>query len=96
MEGLGDLLKRSAAKERNSRLHSEAHALADEISAYFGERKKFAMYLGIIKRIGVPEARSLFARIRSEETGAEDPRKLFMWLTRARKPGGGVAKDGKP
>lgn len=82
MEGISDLLKKSAGKKENKNIHSEAHALADEISTYFHEKKKFGMYLGIIKRIGVPQARAHFSRIKSEGEGVKDPRKIFMWLTR--------------
>lgn len=89
MEGLGDLIRRKkASAPANVRLHSEAHVLADEMSAYFNERKRFAMYLGVIKRLGVAKARSIFASIKAEGQAAS-PRKLFMWM--ARNP----EKDGK-
>jgi len=86
MEGISDLLKKSAGKKENKNIHSEAHALADEISTYFGEKKRFGMYLGIIKRVGVAQARAHFSRIRSESANVKDPRKIFMWMTRKTKP----------
>ena len=82
MEGLGDLIKKRAGASVNKRLHSEAHVLADEISEYFRERKRFAMYLGIIKRLGVSKTRSLFSQIKSEAATIQNPRKFFMWLAR--------------
>lgn len=81
MEGLGDILKKRA-QPTNKRLHSEMHVLADEMSAYFNERKKFGMYLGVIKRLGVAKARSIFAEIKSEAANVQTPRKLFMWLAK--------------
>lgn len=81
-EGIGGVIKRNAAQKPNKRLHSEAHVLADEISSYFNERKKFAMYLGVIKRLGVPKARAIFASIKSEGGNVNNPRKFFMWLSR--------------
>jgi hypothetical protein len=87
MEGLGDLIKKRSAAAANKRLHSEAHVLADEMSVYFRERKRFAMYLGIIKRLGIAKARSIFAQVKAESAQADSPRKLFMWLTRDPKKG---------
>ena len=83
MEGIGGVIKKKAEAKPNTRIHSEAHALADEISTHFNERKRFAMYLGVIKRLGVPQARALFAEIKSEGN-AQNPRKLCRWL--AKKP----------
>ena len=71
---------REARKERY--MHSEAHVLAAEISAYFAERKKFALYLAVIRRMGVPQARTLFAEIKSGDANVAVPRKFFMWSTR--------------
>lgn len=81
MEGLGDLLKKRAPVA-NTRLHSDMHVLADEMSAYFNERKQFAMYLGVIKRLGVAKARALFSELKSEAATIQNPRKLFMWLAK--------------
>jgi len=80
MEGLKKTLQDRLRQKPNKRLHSEIHALADEISSCFGERKKFAMYLGVIKRVGVTRARAIFSDIRSGS--ADDPRKLFFWRCR--------------
>lgn len=85
MENIGGLIKRKADKGANTRLHSEAHVLADELSSYFQERKKFAMYLGIIKRLGVPKVRAVFAGLKSDAANVKNPRKLFMWLTSRKK-----------
>jgi hypothetical protein len=82
MEGIKKLLHEQLHKKPNKRLHSEIHALADEISSYFGERQRFAMYLGTIKRVGVSRARIIFSEVRDSD--ARDPRKLFFW--KCRKP----------
>ncbi len=66
-------------KTANKNIHSEAHYWADVISSSFGERKKFGMYLGIIKRIGTAEARRIFSEI--NESQASSPAKLFLWRT---------------
>ena len=58
--------------------HSEAHALADEVSKAFGEPKKFAMFLGVILRIGVKRARTIFSEVRQRD--ARNKRRLFVWL----------------
>jgi len=71
---------REPAKERY--MHSEAHVLAAEISSHFAERKKFGVYLAIIRRIGVPQARTIFASIKSGDANVDNPRKFFMWVTR--------------
>lgn len=63
-------------------MHSDAHVLAAEISAYFSERKKFAVYLATIKRMGVPQARVLFSSIKSGDANVHSPRKFFMWVSR--------------
>ena len=71
---------RETRKERY--MHSEAHVLAADISAHFAERKKFALYLAIVRRIGVPQARTLFAEIKSGDANMANPRKFFMWSAR--------------
>ncbi len=79
MDDLKDALaKRVQPKKRNVKIHSEAHALADEISTAFQERKRFAMYLGTINRVGVPEARRIFTQLQQESKGHFG--KLFMFL----------------
>ena len=83
MEGIGGVIRKKAEAKPNLRLHSEAHALADEISSHFNERKRFGMYLGVINRIGVARARAIFADVKSD-ANVQNPRKMFMWL--ARKP----------
>lgn len=82
MEGIGGVIKRTMGQKPNKRLHSEAHVLADEMSAYFGEKKKFGMYLGVILRLGVSQARAIFAAIKSEPANVQNPRKLFMWMSK--------------
>lgn len=66
--------------KRNKNLHSKTHLLADEVSQFFNERKKFAMYLGIIKRAGFDKAYQAFQEIKQSD--AKEPEKLFMWKMR--------------
>ncbi|MBI2063002.1 MAG: hypothetical protein HYT61_02045 [Candidatus Yanofskybacteria bacterium] len=61
-------------------LHSERHALAKEISDFCGEPKKFGMYLGIIKNIGLPRAYKIFAELKQAKK-IETPGKLFLYLS---------------
>ena len=72
---------RLKGRAANKRLHSPAHVLADEISLAYGERKRFAMYLGVINRVGVETARGVFRRLQQEKAG-ENNGKLFMYLCR--------------
>lgn len=78
MEGIAKIIKRRVS-QKNKNIHSEAHYWADEISSAFGERKKFALYLGIIKRIGVKEAQRIFSEIK--QSNVKSPGKLFVWKT---------------
>lgn len=65
-------------------IHSEAHALAKEISEYCHEPKKFAMYLGIIKRMGLSRAYQVFAELK-RSPDVKTPGKLFFWKARFKK-----------
>lgn len=76
MEGIKNILKGSA-KRKNKNIHSEAHYWADVISREFHEQKRFGMYLGIIMRIGIREAKKIFVEIK--QSGARSPGKLFVW-----------------
>jgi len=67
-------------KEPEKGIHSEMHALAKEVSEYCGEPKKFAMYLGIIKNIGLPRAYRTFAEIKQSKN-VKDGGKLFLYLS---------------
>jgi len=80
MERLRHLITASLRQPPNRRLHSEIHVLADEISSFFGERRLFARYLGVIKRIGVTKARTIFSEVK--QSGAREPHKLFFWKCR--------------
>ncbi len=62
-------------------IHSEIHALAKEISEYCNEPKKFALYLGIIKRIGKKRAYQIFSQIKRSKD-IKTPAKLFMFLSK--------------
>jgi hypothetical protein len=73
-------------KEPARGIHSEMHALAKEISEYCGEPKKFAMYLGVIKNIGLPMAYKIFAEIKQSKS-VKDKGKLFLYLSSYKKLG---------
>lgn len=66
-----------AVLKPKTQLHSEAHVLADELSCHFREPKKFAMYLGVTKKIGIRACRRLFSEIKQSD--AKEPAKLFMY-----------------
>ncbi len=63
--------------KRKKNLYSEYHIFADEASSYFNEPKKFAMYLGIAKRMGLDTAYRLFSEVKQSK--AKTPEKLFMY-----------------
>jgi len=65
-------------------IHSEIHAIAKEISEYCAEPKKFALYLGIIKRIGKNRAHQIFSEIKQSKN-IKSPAKLFMFLSKTKK-----------
>ncbi|MBI2063593.1 MAG: hypothetical protein HYT65_01205 [Candidatus Yanofskybacteria bacterium] len=73
------------AKQPAKGIHSERHALAKEISEFCGEPKKFGMYLGIIKNIGLPRAYQIFAEMRQAKE-IKTPGKLFLYLSAYKKP----------
>jgi len=79
MDTIGRVLQKTVAS-KNTNIHSEAHYWTDVISTAFGERNKFAMYLGVIKRIGVQEAQRLFAEIK--QSSCQSPGKLFLWKSK--------------
>lgn len=84
MDEIVKILKNRTIK-KNKNIHSDAHYWADVISTAFGERKKFALYLGIIKRIGVKEAQQIFSEIK--QSNARNPAKLFLWKTSKKNAG---------
>lgn len=77
MDTLSTLLKSKVSAKTNKNIHSEVHYWTDVISTAFGERKRFAMYLGVIKRIGIKEAQKIFNEIK--DSRVTSPGKLFMW-----------------
>lgn len=79
MQGIAQILK-NKLPEKNKNIHSEIHYLADEISTYFGERSRFAMYLGAIKRIGISEAKRIFSEVKQSD--CDNKIKLFFWKTK--------------
>jgi len=86
MDKIGKLLQSrlDKAQKTDPHLHHEMHILADEISTAFGERKRFAMYLGTIKRVGMTRARAVYRQIQ-QDGGAKQPGRLFMYLCKESK-----------
>ncbi|KKR49202.1 MAG: hypothetical protein UT86_C0001G0174 [Candidatus Magasanikbacteria bacterium GW2011_GWC2_40_17] len=82
MEGIQKIIKQKLSAE-NKQIHSPLQYWADIISQSFGERKKFGMYLGIIKRIGLEEAKKIFAEIK--QSNVQNPGKLFLWKSKQKK-----------
>lgn len=65
-------------------IHGPVHALAKEISETFNEPKKFAMYLGIIKNIGLRKAYKAFSEIKQNKK-IKSPGKLFVYQSTYKK-----------
>jgi hypothetical protein len=63
--------------------NSYLHEVALEVSEYVGEPKKFALWLGIVKRVGAGEMITLIKQMK--ERGITSPRYL-MGCVRNRKP----------
>jgi len=83
MEEIGKSIKKMTPRERNPHLHSELHALVDEVRIQFGETAKkgkgsFSFYLGFFKRLGVQKVRQILAEVKQSEP--DEPAKLFWWL----------------
>ena len=71
-------LAKIKARKPERGIHGPMHALAKEISEYAGEPKKFAMYLGIIKNIGLRKAYRIFSKIKQSKS-VKTPGKLFVY-----------------
>lgn len=75
-----ELLKIKKKKPERG-IHGPIHALAKEISETFDEPKKFAMYLGIIKNVGLRCAYRIFSKIKQSKD-VKTPGKLFVYESR--------------
>ena len=64
-----------------TKIHSQAHLLAGEISQYCGEPKKFGLYLGVIKWIGTERAAFVFGQLK-DSVNVKTPGRLFMYLSK--------------
>lgn len=85
MEHIGTGIQHALSRKKKIaiKLHSEAHLLADEITTAWNEPKKFSMYLGVIKRIGVSPSRALFADLNQrQDLPLSSKAKIFMWNAR--------------
>ena len=72
------------AKKPERGIYGPMHALAKEVSEYAGETKKFAMYLGIIKNIGLRKAYRIFSKIKQSKN-VKTPGRLFVYESAHRK-----------
>lgn len=81
---IGKELKKIKERRPKRGIHSQTHALAKDISEMFGEPKKFAMYLGIIKNIGLKRAYQIFSKIKQSKN-IKNPGKLFVYESTFRK-----------
>lgn len=77
-------IKKYKIKDPEKGMHSAIHALAKDVSEYCGEPKKFAMYLGIIKNIGIRKAYRLFSEMKQSRNIAT-PGKLFVFKSKYKK-----------
>ena len=80
MDDISVVLKKKIQPTQNKKIHSEIHYWADVISSAFGEKKKFGMYLGVIKRIGVDKAQRIFTELKKSKV--DNPGKLFIWKSK--------------
>jgi hypothetical protein len=78
---IAEILKTKQIR-RKSTLHSDAHILAEEISTYCREPKRFALYLGVIKRIGTSRARAILRHIKENQWTIKNPARYFLAATR--------------
>lgn len=82
IEDLQSSFKKIQNKPSNPHLHSELHALVDEVRISFGETAKkgpgsFGFYLGFFKRLGIRKVRQILAEMK--ESKVSDSAKLFWW-----------------
>lgn len=68
-------LKINWKPKKEKGIHSELHQVVKEAIDFFHEPKKFGMYLGFIKRIGIQEARKRIAE--QKETNIKEPKFFF-------------------
>lgn len=82
MEDIKNLIKKRVSNEKPERgIHGPMHALAKEISEYCGEPKEFAMYLGVIKNIGLTKAYRIFSEMK-QSPNVTTRGKLFLYKSK--------------
>ena len=82
IEDLKSSFNKIQSKTPNPHLHSELHALVDEVRILFGETAKkgpgsFGFYLGFFKRLGIKKVHQILAEMK--ESKVSDSAKLFWW-----------------
>ena len=65
-------------------IHSHEHEIAREISEYVGEPKKFALWLGIVKRVGAGQMIGLLKQMK--DRGITSPRYLMGCVRNIKSP----------
>ena len=76
------LNQRSANQPKG--IHSHEHEIAREVSEYVGKPKKFALWLGIVKRVGAGEMIGLIKQMK--ERGVTSPRYLMVCVRNIKPP----------
>lgn len=74
-------------------IHSKIHALAKDISEFCEEPKKFALYLGIIKRIGHDRAFQIFGELKQLKN-LDSRAKLFMYMSKGKEKNDSTNRKG--
>lgn len=67
------------AKTAKATIHSEAHALALDLSNACGEPKKYALYLGIVSRVGLVRGYVMLSKLKDPRSGIKHPARWLMW-----------------
>lgn len=78
----GDFKIREADAQTRRTMHSEAHLLSKDISEWCREPKEFAMYLGRILDVGVPDAVAIWSELKQRRTPIRNRGALFLTMTR--------------
>lgn len=62
-------------------IHSELHAIVDELYQYFGVKGQFGVLLGVIKKIGKQKAFEILSELKMHKNKSI---KLFMYLCKTK------------
>lgn len=85
MRALSDAPSTPIRKSRKaSKLHTEMHALADDLIELCGEPERFATFLGRIKTVGLPIAYQALSELKDglKRGAVKTPGRWWMWKTK--------------